>query len=279
MSIRTTDLNQTGIFLNTPTSEQIGITKENYFDVPTLDRGDSTKFTNLENNKKLKAEKKKIYTTNSKNKILFMTQEALHKNQHIIAECSHRDANKLLAKLQTIIKTQQSYNVDMIQAYKNDKRLGQLFALVGRGVISLGRTADRFTASTGNVTNKHKILLLSSRQATDGKFNRIGRYSGIYLGKPAITQFSIKAINELDKYIPMKVEGDTLAKKLIKAYSVKKMILADKNDLTKETSGVISDLTDEEIADGVSDGTITKEQCKEQLEASRIHNINKLLKI
>lgn len=97
--------------------------------------------------------------------------------------------------------------MNLIKAYTTSERtlglLHQLLALAAKGVIvpaSKLYNTKGFSASRGSASQR--IYLLSTSQATSNQFRKIGKMSGLYNSKPAITHFREEAINALKAYLP-----------------------------------------------------------------------------
>lgn len=210
----------------------------------------------------------KVYANNEK-QIVDLVTKALTRNPKLVHSIAKGLDKGLIALQHDFEKRGQVVNLK--RAYEQSKKannlLGRLLAFVAKGIITVGNQKI-------NIPNKPKakIQLLTAQEAESTAFKRIGRFSGTYMSRPAISRFRISAVNELSQVL-----GTGKIKAMSAISSICRVDDYYNNDLAKSTTYNVSGLSDEEIADVVESGAYTKDEVKAMLHPHRIKRVNQIL--
>lgn len=210
----------------------------------------------------------KVYANDEK-EIVDLVTRSITKNPKLVHAIAKGLDRGLIALQHDFEK--QGRVVNLKRAYEQSRKannlLGKLLACIARGVVTVGNQKV-------NIPNppKVKIQLLTAQEANSTAFKKIGRFSGTYMSRPAISRFRISAVNELSQ---------TIGTGSIKAMSaIRSLCRIDdyyNNDLAKSTTYNVSGLSDEETADVVESGAYSKDEIKSMLPPHRIKRVNQIL--
>lgn len=263
-------------FLSNPTAKDIQVgNKLEAFD-DTIFKGTDTVFGSLYQKKTIKAKVKgyKLLSYKQEDFITKLVFSSITENPDLLYRCS-KDIKTSLRALKQYILDKKKIKVNMIEAYqfseKNKKTLLSLMAFIKAGVLSVPDYKSRIVANN-KVSKNDEILLLSSKHQSDGNFKRVGKFSGLYKGKPAIVAFSEKAINELS----LVFKKDRLYNYYISAYEIKPEIISKQNDL--DTGLSLNLMTATDIVEFLTQGLCTREQIKTKCSPEQIKQINSIIK-
>lgn len=260
-------------------------------------------------NRKLRTEKQ----------IVDLVAREFTRNPHLIKHLPNNpygdNITDALNRIQSSIYASTGKQVNLIKAYTVSERtlglLHQLLAMTAKGIIvptSKLYNTKGFSAARGSSTQR--IYLISTKQSTSNQFRKIGKMSGLYNSKPAITHFRIEAINELKAYLPdpkkhfthnepeiniVADDTENLFDELAFNYGTETWGRNDTNTnttmantnresdyaLTEEEAFVssLANMTDKVLAQNVWDGFITKDELRAALkrQPARLVKVSKEL--
>lgn len=220
-------------------------------------------------------------------KVLKLMAKAVEEFPKIVKYLDLNNVADFLNRCQSAIKASSNVDVNLMKAFVLSERINgniyKFLSFLHSGLVNVG-DVDRtfkFTASRGVVMKKNRILLLNAHQRNSSLFMKTGKYSGVFKGKPAITEFNTEALNEVAKHLHLpnyrNLEG---ARAIIAAYGLKKPKLKIKSasNILDEDKSLILKMDDEDIACEFENGNLSAAEIKQALTPSRINNINAILK-
>lgn len=192
--------------------------------------------------------------------------------------CASKPLIEVLPFIKRKIKAR-GYNVNMARAYKSSQKQGGLIPLLlsalAKGAVVIG-DSKRFTKMTSSALKRDGITLIAYNQIQSPSFKKLGKFAGMYLGRPAITKFRLEALEEVRRYAKWgKSKGDAVT--AIKASFGLKALPVRNTPLNKPNSYLVQ-MSDEELAEQLCEGRITKAEIKSVIDAKRFNNINKAIK-
>lgn len=230
-----------------------------------------------------KVEKISALGHNNELKIVQSIISQIEKTPKLVKYLNISNVRGFLKRCEEAMLGESKVKCNLIKAFRaSEKKRGDLYRLLSflySGVLQVGNLDNhRFVASRGVIVRKNRILLVNASQRKSREFKKVGVYSGLYKGKPAIVKFCVQALNEVSELmeLPSGVRGMS---GIIKTYELKKpKLVIPASNILKDDKSFVMTLSDEDLAQEFEDGNIDRETLKEQLSAKRVNNINRILK-